>query len=126
MEWLEKLGRLIKPRPKVPPPTWDEIGVFGSTGQETVFVGWQEVEAIYAYKKDCLSVDQIRIILVSGKWQIEFTEDDKDFRGLWMCISSQLKVLPGWHELLVRSQAFETTWTLLYPYQSADGSEISE
>jgi hypothetical protein len=117
---------LIKPRPKVPPPTWDETGVFHSTGQETVFIGWQEVEAIYAYKKDCFSVDQIRIILVSDKWRIEFTEDDKDFCGLRMCISSHLKVRPDWHELLARSPAFETTWTVLYPYQSADGSETSE
>ena len=126
MEWLEKLGRLIKPKPDLPPPTWDETGVFGSTGQETVFIGWQDVEAIYAYKKDCLTVDQIRIILVSEKWQIEFTEEDKDFDGLQRCISKHLKVLPDWYKLLARSSAFETTWTVLYPCQSADGSEIPE
>jgi hypothetical protein len=126
MEWLEKLGRIIKPGPEVPPPTWNESGIFASTGTETVLIGWQEITAIYAYKKDCLTVDQIRIIFASEQWNIEFTEDDKDFDALRMYIDRHLRVLPDWHQLLVLSPAFATTWTVVYRDESVGGSEISE
>ena len=79
---------------------------------------WQQITDVYAYKKDCFSMDQIRILLgdeVQRKW-IEVTEHDEGYREL---IAELPHHLPGclseeewWRD--VAMPPFETQWTQLY------------
>jgi hypothetical protein len=73
---------------------------------------------VYVYKKDCLSIDQIRVVLgdeTLRTW-IEVTEDDGGYQEL---IAELPHHLPGcliaeeWRQH-VALLPFETQWTLLY------------
>jgi hypothetical protein len=79
---------------------------------------WDQVGAVYAYKRDCWAVDQIRLVLGDGDHRIwmEVTEDDVGFDEL---IAELARRLPGcptvseWWEK-VAFPAFETQWTEVY------------
>jgi hypothetical protein len=107
-------------------PSWDETGVSALLDTTLVTIPWSEVTAIYAYKKDCLTVDQIRMIIASKDLNIEFIEGDTDFDGLKKFIAIRLTVRRNWYEMLILSPAFETTWTVVYPENSSIEIEVTQ
>lgn len=106
--------------------SWNEDGVSFANGIESVEIAWCEIESVFAYKKDCLTVDQIRVVIVGGGWQVEFTEDEKDFDGLRLILDKKLHVLPGWYESLVAAPAFELTWTHIYSVEAATMNGVAQ
>ena len=111
-------------RKMVPIPRWDKGGVSAFTASgTTIAIGWQEVTAIYCYKKDLLTYDDIRLIIASKDWQVEFSEDDSTFSRLRDYIGEVFAISPDWHRVLICSQAFETTWTVLYSTEPDSGSK---
>ncbi len=116
-----------KPRAEVQGcPSWDESGFSALVDATPVRITWDEITAIYAYKKDCLLVDQIRVIIASKAWTIEFTEDHPDFDGLRTWITRRIEIRKDWYEVLMRSPAFETSWTIVYPTNSLAEIEVSQ
>jgi len=99
--------------------TFDETGVTQATDRTAIHIGWNQVTEIYGYKKDCFSVDQLRIeILAPGK-NILCVEDEQSFAEAEKLIALHLPdSLPDWHQKLVSSPAFELTWTQIYPVSS--------
>ncbi|MBN9658175.1 MAG: hypothetical protein J0H49_08345 [Acidobacteria bacterium] len=102
-----------------------------STGQVHQ-IEWSKVGAVYAYKQDCLSVDQICILFadLGGEVRLVITEDDAGYQQL---VEDLPKHLPGclapadWFQK-VAFPAFETNWTELYriPFvTSPDGAIVA-
>jgi hypothetical protein len=78
------------------------------------------VRRVHTYKKDCFTVDQIRLIFFSDHNAIESAEDDPTFTELCDDVSRKLGVTDDWHLRLVLSLAFEATPTALYPRSPAE------
>jgi hypothetical protein len=94
-----------------------QVDRFGDQ-EEQVRVRWDEVSAVFAYKRDCFAIDKIYIALADAadKIRVEISEDDTGYESL---ISELPKYLPGclahndWF-LRVAVPAFKTNWTELY------------
>ncbi len=73
---------------------------------------------MYAYKRDCFAVDQIRLVLGDDRRQswMEVTEDDAGFKVLIEELARRLPDSRGAHDWWdkVASPAFQTNWTQLY------------
>ena len=115
MDWLERLRVRLPERRQVQTRDWDEDGLNAVEGETRSQIAWTEIRQIYAYKKDCLAFDQLRVIFLSDRYEIEFTEDDRDFAGLCAALSDKFKLPCDWHHRLMLAPAFETTFTALYP-----------
>ena len=79
---------------------------------------WEQITAVYAYKRDCVTVDQISLILGDDNQQtwMEVTEDDAGFKVLVVELARRIPGWPGvydWWEK-VTYPPFETQWTQLY------------
>jgi len=79
---------------------------------------WQQITAVYAYKRDCFGIDQIRIVLGNETLQnwIEITEDDEGYEGVIAALPHQLPgclAVEEWWQC-VAFPPFETQWTALY------------
>lgn len=121
MEWLEWLKRRLGDRKTVQTRSWDEKGLHAVEGEESTSIGWSDVRRVYAYKKDCFAVDQIRLIIMGDQDAIEFTEDDQGFASLCDVLNKRLGVSDDWHTRLVTSPAFEMTFIAVYPADGSDG-----
>lgn len=115
MEWLERLKRKLIQEQTVQVRSWDGNGLHAVEGDLTTNVTWDEVRRVYAYKKDCFTVDQVRLIFMSEQDGIEFTEDDSGFLELCALLNDKLGVPDGWHGRLITAPAFQTTFTIVYP-----------
>lgn len=79
---------------------------------------WEQINAVFAYKRDCYTVDQIRLILgdkVELSW-MEVTEDDVGFKVLIVELARRLPGFPNVYDWWdkVAQPPFETQWTELY------------
>jgi hypothetical protein len=88
---------------------------------------WEQITAVYAYKRDCVTVDQIRLVLGDDNQQrwMEVSEDDVGFKVLIVEMARRLPGFPGvydWWDKVV-DPAFETNWTQLYR-RVADPSQL--
>jgi hypothetical protein len=115
MEWLESVKRKLASRQTAQIRSWDENGLHAVEGELSTNIVWSEVRRVYAYKKDCLTVDQIRLIVLTDQDGIEFTEDDRAFADLCALLNKRLGISDDWHLRLVTAPAFETTFTPVYP-----------
>lgn len=131
--WSEFLtGHTASPRTVL----CDELGVSltsRSRGNESPHrIAWRDVGAVYAYKQDCFTVDQICITFVDlgGAVRLAISEDDAGYQQL---VEGLPRHLPGclapadWFQN-VAFPAFETNWTELYriPFAAApDGSVVA-
>jgi hypothetical protein len=100
----------------------DERGVVmsewnGSAETETR-LAWDEVGLVAAYKRDCYTVDQMRIAIADRAERvcIDISEEDDGYRAL---IAALPKYLPGCLAskegfTQVAFPAFETNWTVLH------------
>jgi hypothetical protein len=102
--------------------TCDDLGVTLSdwTGDREIQarLRWDEVGAVLAYKRDCLMVDQIRVILVdrSGVVRVDMSEEDAGYRILIDELPRRLVgcLTPDEWFQRVAMPAFETNLTELY------------
>jgi hypothetical protein len=96
----------------------DDAGVaFVVRGKPPLRMAWEHVDAVYAYKRDCYTVDQIRLILRSNdQSSIEVTESDEGYQALIAEMERRLPGFPMFHEWWdkVAFPAFETNWTEIY------------
>jgi hypothetical protein len=99
----------------------DDIGVrlAGAPRSESrLKLIWERIDTVFAYKQDCLTTDQIRLIFGNGVdsiW-VEVCEDDVGFDAL---LAKMGRRLPGFPDVndwwdKVALPAFETRWTELY------------
>ncbi len=131
--WTEFLtGRAASPRAVI----MNKLGVSlavcpGGTGTPRS-IRWSDVGAVFAYKQDCATVDQICITFVDlgGEVRLAISEDDAGYQQL---VEDLPRHLPGclapadWFQQ-VAFPAFETNWTELYriPFvASPDGAVVS-
>ncbi|MGJ5815319.1 hypothetical protein [Paludibaculum fermentans] len=131
--WTEFLtGRASSPRAVI----FNKLGVSlasqsGNTEPQH-HIAWKNVGAVFAYKQDCATVDQICITFVDlgGEVRLAVSEDDAGYQQL---VEDLPRHLPGclapadWFQK-VAFPAFETNWTELYriPFVSSpDGAVVS-
>jgi len=72
----------------------DDSGVAQIGSSSETRLEWQQISAVYVYKKDCFGLDQIRIALGDEGLRvwIEITEDDEGYQEL---IAELPRRLPG-------------------------------
>ena len=97
---------------------FDNFGVTMVQSSTTVQLGWQQISAVFAYKRDCVFLDQICVVLVDESRQIsiQVAEEDDVYRELISELPSRLHgclPLEVWWPRVVLP-AFETKWTRLY------------
>ena len=120
MKWLERLKRTFTSKKTLQSRSWDENGLHALEGDLSIHIAWGDVRRVYAYKKDCFSVDQLRLIFMSDQDVVEFTEDDSGFPHLCALLNERLSVSAEWQIRLLASPAFETTFTAVYPTSDSD------
>jgi hypothetical protein len=81
-------------------------------------LSWEEIAAVHAYKRDCFSVDQIRVALSdrSDRVRIDISEDDGGYQVLVEELPRRLAGclrLDEWYQR-VALPPFETQMTELY------------
>ena len=94
----------------------------GST--ETFLLTWNEVTSVIAYKRDCFSVDQIRLLIegTNDNRCVEVTEEDDGYKRLIEEMPVRLRGFPlpsEWWEK-VALPPFELCWTQLYTREAGD------
>lgn len=131
--WTEFLtGKAASPRAII----FNQLGVSLATRPGTTQpahgIAWRDVGAVYAYKQDCYTVDQICITFadLGGEVRLAISEDDAGYQQL---VEDLPRHLPGclapadWFQK-VAFPAFETNWTELYriPFVAApDGAVVA-
>ena len=101
---------------------WDDAGLalvpVPSKGEVPLRLAWNEISEAYTYKRDCVTVDQIRLILGDDTHQtwLEVSEDDVGFRALIAALPHHLPGFPAAYEWWdrVAQPAFEPQWTQIY------------
>jgi hypothetical protein len=83
-----------------------------------VRLAWGQITAVHVYKRDCVTTDQIRLILVNDDltvW-IEVTEDDTGYAELTAELPRRLPGCPSLDQWLqnIVLPPFETQWATLY------------
>jgi hypothetical protein len=94
------------------------LAVVPARGEPPLRLTWERIDAVYAYKRDCLTVDQIRILLGNDDQRtwMEVSEDDIGFKVLITELARRLPGCPSifeWWEK-VALPPFETQWTEVY------------
>lgn len=90
----------------------------GKRGELTQHLAWDRVTGVFAYKRDCLTVDQICLVIGSHdleQW-IEVTEDDEGYECLIEQLPKRVAGFPApeewWRKVAL--PPFETQWAQLY------------
>ena len=98
--------------------SFDNVGLTLIHPKAMVQLNWQQIGAVYAYKRDCWTVDQICVALVDETRQISIDvgEDDKGYPELIAHLPDHLPgclaVVEWWFG--VAFPPFETQLTRLY------------
>ena len=99
----------------------DDFGLtyFGSSPSSALRLTWPEITDVFAFKKDCYSVDSIHLILGNSerKTWVEVAEHDAGYPELIAALPSNLPGCPTEEEWLrrVASPPFDAQWKRLYP-----------
>jgi len=110
----------------------DEIGLtqiaHKGDSTEAVHVAWDQVTKVFAYKRDCLTVDQICILIERANpiSRIEVREDDEGYKYLIEQMPTRIQGCPApdeWWEA-VALPPFETRWTQIFPRQRGDDASL--
>jgi hypothetical protein len=118
MNWLSQLGTRLQRRsnPVSFQTKCDERGITQITDSSSVHIAWQDITDIVAYKKDCFTVDQVRLEIRSKEHNVLCTEDDQNLTELTSAIATYLpNIKPDWYLVVALSPAFEPTFTRIYP-----------
>ena len=100
----------------------DEFALTQTSGvdanEQRVRLAWEQITSVYAYKRDCVTMDQIRLIIGNDelKLWIEASEDDVGFGEVVSQLPHHLLGCPSIDNWLqtVALPPFETQWTTLY------------
>ena len=100
----------------------DEFALTQTSGvdanEQRVRLAWEQITSVYAYKRDCATMDQIRLIIGNDelKLWIEASEDDVGFGEVVSQLPHHLLGCPSIDNWLqtVALPPFETQWTTLY------------
>ncbi|WP_263375870.1 hypothetical protein [Granulicella aggregans] len=116
MKWVERIRKSLQPRAKDPlVARLDENGIYQSFDQSEVFIAWKDLAFIVAYKKDCLIVDDVRLVFSDSMIQIEVSESAQNFEEVSSTLAAKFSLaVPDWYERLMASPAFEATATTVY------------
>jgi hypothetical protein len=94
----------------------------GERAEQSLHLEWDRVTRVFAYKRDCLTVDQMCLVIGSDdleKW-IEVTEDDEGYERLIEQLPKRVAGFPTpgewWQKVAL--PPFETQWTQLYGRRS--------
>jgi hypothetical protein len=118
MSWLSRLGTKLRRRGDPVPlrAEHNAHGITQATDSSIVHIAWEDITDIIAYKKDCFTVDQIRLEISSKEQNIVCTEDDQDLTELTSAIAIYLPdIKPDWYSVVASAPAFEATFTRVYP-----------
>jgi hypothetical protein len=90
-------------------------------------LSWEDIAAAFAYKRDCFSVDQIRVALVdrAGQVRVDVSENDEGYDALVKALPNYLRgCLPRdvWFTK-VAFPPFETCLTELYRRAETDSAD---
>jgi len=102
----------------------DESGVTQtSISGDGIRLTWDQIAAVYAYKRDCFTMDQIRLIIGNDELEIwiEIAEDDAGYADLVSYLPRHLPGCPSVESWLqsVALPSFETQWTKIYRREPA-------
>ena len=94
----------------------------GERAEQTQHLAWDRVTRAFAYKRDCLTVDQMCLVIGSDdleQW-IEVSEDDEGYERLIEQLPKRVSGFPApeewWQKVAL--PPFETQWTQLYSSES--------
>jgi len=84
---------------------------------------WEQITDVFAFKRDCYTVDQIRIVVGNSdlKEWVEVTEDDEGYGALIVQLPLYLAGCPtpdSWFQR-VALPPFETQWTHIFQKAAA-------
>ena len=120
--WWSKVR--LRPKRKPLLSLCDRLGLTQASGNgETIVrLAWEEITVVYAYKRDCLTTDQIRLIIGNdeSKLWIEVSEDEACYGELVAALPIRLPGCPpidSWFSA-VALPPFKTQWTALYKRES--------
>ena len=121
MEWINSFIQKLKPSDRDPlAATIDSAGVCQTSSG--LVIKWGDLALVFAYKKDCTLMDDIRLVFSDGKNQIECSESAQSFSELSVALSARLVLdVPDWYERLMASPAFEATPTVVYTRHVSPG-----
>ena len=88
-----------------------------------VQLAWEQITDVFAFKRDCFTVDQISIVVGNSdlKEWVEVTEDDDGYGELILQLPLYLSGCPtldSWFQR-VALPPFETQWTHIYQKAAA-------
>lgn len=88
----------------------------GDRDEQSPRISWADVNAVVAYKRDCYTVDQIRLAFSTPNVTIEISEDMNGWQVLLDSLPSLLAGFPSWSEWWpkVAQPPFETNATRLF------------
>jgi hypothetical protein len=111
MKWIERLRKSMQPRTRSPlVARLDESGIAQRLDELELFIAWKDLAWIVAYKKDCFTVNDIRLVFSDGKSQIELSESAQSFPEANVVLAANVSLaVPDWYERLMVSPAFEAT-----------------
>jgi hypothetical protein len=102
--------------PVSPRAECEQHGITQVTDGSSVHIAWPDVTDVIAYKKDCYTIDQIRLEIISKEQNIMCTEEDQDPAELTSAIATYLHDFKSdSYSVGASSPAFEPTFTRLYP-----------
>jgi len=99
----------------------------GECIEQTLHLAWDRVTGVFAYKRDCLTVDQMCLVIGSDdleQW-IEVTEDNEGYERLIEQLPKRFAGFPTpeewWQKVAL--PPFETQWTQLYNSKAEAGKD---
>ena len=94
----------------------------GELAEQTQHLAWDRVTGVFAYKRNCLTVDQMCVVIGSDELEqwIEVTEDDEGYEHLIEQLPKRVAGVPTpeewWRKVAL--PPFEMQWTQLYRSRS--------
>lgn len=125
MDWYRRLRDRFAKRREHQTRYWDKGGLYAAEGEARLHIGWSDVRQVHSYKKDCLTFDQVRLLVLSDQTGIEFSEDDPYFTGLCTFISEKLGIPGDWYTDLIATAPFDTAFITLYNTSPASTTQTT-
>ncbi len=97
------------------PPSWDDSGISCDFEGQRAHLPWHEVASVFACKKDCWTVDLMRVTVCGPRWSVDWTENTPSFYLFCDVLGTHLAVLPDWQQQLWDLPPFSRTKVTVFP-----------